>query len=187
MDMKISFALIIFYLASLILSAAIAEQTVMYKKVDKNGKVIFTDKPIPGSTPITINTNRNIVTTPKAQSISRSTDDDKKENEQSISYDVFSIEKPSHDEGVRANDGNLYVIVAISPQLQPNHSIRLHIDGSQIGQDQKVPYFSLINIDRGTHQLLATIIDDTTQQVIQSSQAVEFHLLRASRLTRPGR
>lgn len=60
----------------------------------------------------------------------------------------------------------------------------LHIDGVHVGQDQKIPYFNLANVARGTHELVAMVINDETQEIVQTSKAVTFHVLRTSILNR---
>ena len=166
--------------------AGVTKETVMYKKVDKNGKITFTDKPIPGSTPITIKTDTNVVSTPKPQVTQRqpvNNPDDNSEQEP-FQYEVLAIDEPSNDEAVRANSGDLNVIVGITPNIQPNHSLQLMMDGSLVGTPQNSPYFSLNNVDRGTHQLAVTVIDKDTKKQIQTSETITFHLLRASILNR---
>ena len=160
-----------------------ADATVMYKKVDKDGKVTYTDKPIEGSEAITVKTNQNVVSTPRI-SPSKQQQADEDQEEQDAKYDVFAIDTPSNDQGVRANDGVVNIVIGISPQIQPNHSIRLHMDGAQVGQDQKIPYFNLANVARGTHELVAMVINDETQEIVQTSNAVTFHVLRTSIMNR---
>lgn len=158
-----------------------SEEKVLYKKIDKNGRVTFTDKPVPGSKKVVINTNKNVMTMPKPKPKAKSVESGE-DVVADKAYEVLAIEQPSNDEAIRANDGNLYVVVALSPHLARKHSMRLLMNGAAAGSDQKVPYFSLSNIDRGTHQLTAQIIDDETGEVLQSSESLSFHLLRTSRL-----
>ncbi|GAA0205646.1 DUF4124 domain-containing protein [Kangiella japonica] len=172
----------LFVLASCSL-AVLAKETVMYKKIDKDGNVVFTDKPIPGSKPITVKTDVNVVSTPKptfkAPSISQPTE---MVDEKEFQYEVLAIDTPKDDEGIRANDGRINVIVAVTPNLRPNHSVQLKMDGNNTGQAQKIPYFNLSDVERGTHQLQAVIIDDDSGEAVQSSDTVSFHALIASRL-----
>lgn len=160
-----------------------ADATVLYKKVDKDGKVTYTDKPSDDAEAITVQTDRNVVSTPRISSSNPQQSNDNEESE-GAAYEVFAIDSPADDQGVRANDGSLTIVVGISPQIQPNHSIRMHMDGVQVGQDQKIPYFNLANVDRGTHELVAMIINDETQEIVQTSKSVTFHLLRTSILNR---
>lgn len=175
-------------LASLLSLSLNAEEVVIYKKIDKNGKVIFSDKPFPGATKKVIKTNTNVISMPKSNQPTASSEgtDENEEDAEDFNYNILSIDSPKQDEAIRANDGSLYVIVAVNPQLQLNHSVRLYLDGVKVGQDQKVPYFSLSNIARGTHKLTASIIDDKTKQTIKSGNERMFHLLRASILNKRG-
>lgn len=183
MSLKISqfFKLSILILGTFWLTQA--DATVLYKKVDKDGKVTYTDKPSDDAEAVTVKSNRNVVSTPRISPSTQNKSDDS-EDESEISYDIFAIDSPTNDEGVRANDGSVNIVIGISPQIQPNHSIRLHLDGTQVGQDQKIPYFYLTNVDRGTHELVAMVINDETQEIVQTSKAVTFHLLRTSVLNR---
>ncbi|AKE51293.1 DUF4124 domain-containing protein [Kangiella geojedonensis] len=176
----------LFTMAGSLLSNA-ANETVMYKKVDKNGKVTFTDKPIPGSTPITIKTNTNVVDTPKPtikpKTFSTPEELDDKSQEP-FKYEVLAVDSPEHDQAVRANSGDINIIVGLTPSLQPNHSLQLIMDGSPVGSQQKIPYFALNGVDRGTHQISVQVIDDESKDTVQTSESITFHLLRASRLNR---
>ena len=183
MSFKVSVCSKLLVLLISTVSFSLANATVLYKKVDKDGNVTYTDKPSEDAEAITVKTNRNVVTTPRVNSTTNQTKTGDKEA-QEFAYEVFAIDSPNDDEGVRANDGSMTVVVGISPSIQPNHSIRLHMDGVQVGQDQKIPYFNLANVNRGTHELIAMVINDETQEIVQTSQAVTFHLLRTSILNR---
>ncbi len=143
------------------------DATVLYKKVDKDGNVTYTDKPSDDAIMITVETDQS-----QPQS-----DNNRDDNSDGKSYEVFSIDSPSNGEKIHSHDGSATIVIGITPQVQPNHSIRLHMDGVQVGQDQKIPYFNLRNVGNGTYELLAIVIDDETQQIVQTSKAVTFHLL----------
>lgn len=155
----------------------------MYKKIDKDGNVVFTDKPIPGSKPITVKTDVNVVTTPKPTYKPPSVNEPAEmADEEKFQYDVFAIDSPKDDEGIRANDGRVNVVVAITPNLKPNHSVQLRLDGNSVGQAQKIPYFNLTEVERGTHQLQAEVVEDGSGETVQTTEAISFHALIASRL-----
>lgn len=161
---------------------------VLYKKVDKNGRITFTDKETPGAKKITVNTRKNVLAMPKKAPEEYNYEDDldndrdKKKKKKPFKYSYLAVESPKNDESIRANDGGIYVVVGITPQLKGSHSVRLLMDGSSVSEDQKVPYFSLSNVDRGTHELQVQIIDDKSQKIIQSSGSSTFHLQRMSLL-----
>lgn len=164
----------------------------LYKKVDKNGRITFTDKKVPGAKEITVNTRKNVLSMPRKipegdgeeydYEDDLDSDRDKKNKKKPFKYKYLAVESPKNDESIRANDGGIYVVVGITPQLKGSHSVRLLMDGSSVSEDQKVPYFSLSNVDRGTHELQVQIIDDKSQKIIQSSGTSTFHLQRMSLL-----
>lgn len=170
-------------LVCLTCASSSAKETVMYKKIDENGKIIFTDKPIPGSKPITIKTDTNVVSTPKPVREEREEQPSPKganemPEQDTFQYQVLAIDTPTNDESVTANGGELNVIVGITPNIQPNHSLQLVMDGKAASSPQKIPYFSLKNTASGTHQLAVTVIDDDTGEQIQESDAITFHILK---------
>lgn len=175
-------ALALFALASYSI-AILAKETVMYKKIDKDGNVVFTDKPIPGAKPITIKTDVNVVTTPKPTYKAPPLNEPPvMPVEEKFQYEVLAIDTPKNDEGIRANDGRINVVVAVTPNLRPNHSVQLKLDGSNVGQAQKIPYFTLTEVERGTHQLQAEVVEDGSGETVQTTEAISFHALIASRL-----
>lgn len=154
----------------------LVDATVLYKTVDKDGNVSYTDKPSDDAVMITVQTDKNQISNPARNSNNQP----QSESSDGSSYEIFSIDTPSNGENIRSHDGAVNIVIGITPQIQPNHSIRLHMDGVQVGQDQKIPYFNLRNVDNRTYELLAIVIDDETQQIVQTSKAVTFHLLPTS-------
>lgn len=157
-----------------------AKETVMYKKVDKDGNITFTDQAIPGSQQITVKTDVNVVTTPKPRVLRPNPDASSANQQKPFKYDVLAIDTPKNDEPVRANNGDINIVAGISPNLRRGHSVQLSMDGSAVGSIQKIPYFNLNNVDRGTHKISISVINDDTQEVIQTSEIISFHVLRAS-------
>ncbi|MCW8856656.1 MAG: DUF4124 domain-containing protein [Kangiella sp.] len=153
-----------------------AGATVLYKKVDKDGNVTFTDKPSDDAEAVTVQTNKNVIAGPRTHSGDAPPSNANQTSEIKIQYDNFAINSPNNDERIRSLDGSMNVVVDISPQIRPEHSIRLHIDGARVGQDQKIPYFNLLGMDYGSHELTAVIIHDQTKNVIQTSKPVTFYL-----------
>lgn len=164
-----------------------AKETVMYKKVDANGKITFTDKPIPGAKAIKVKTDTNVVSTPKLRTLNQPRMNAQQTDAKPFKYEVLAIDTPKDDEGVRANDGSVNVVIGVTPNLQPNHSIQLQLDGSKVGQQQKIPYFTLTEVERGTHGLQAVIINDETNEPVQSSDTITFHALKTSILNNNNR
>ncbi|WP_257275004.1 MULTISPECIES: DUF4124 domain-containing protein [unclassified Endozoicomonas] len=128
----------------------------IYRTVDKNGNVTFTDSPGANkkAEPVQLTP---ITSIPPTQTTGHSTIkvlDDHKED----IYPVFTITRPANDSTVRDN-GNFTVEVSLEPRLASGHSLSLSIDGVQQGKPQRKTQFKLKNVDRGTHQLSVAILD----------------------------
>lgn len=95
----------------------------------------------------------------------------------------IAITSPSHDSAIRDNAGNLIIKVKVEPELAQNHFITLSSSAGANAGPQKNIEFSLTNLDRGTHNFTATIVDETGK-AITSSAPVTVHLLRNSILFR---
>ena len=100
------------------------------------------------------------------------------------------IEVGPTNSAVRANDGNITLSVTIDPPLRSGNLLRAQVDGNLneqaiAGSGQPNATLTLPNLDRGTHEISAVIMD-TKGQVILSSDPVTLHVQRTS-LNQPGR
>ena len=75
-------------------------------------------------------------------------------------YYSFSIIHPENRESARSNDGSLSVEFDISPELEPDHAIALHLDGEPVFGETGEIKLLLANVDRGTHSLQGFILAD---------------------------
>ncbi len=156
----------------------------IYKTTDAEGNVVFTDVPPKDdakSVEITQgNSYRPEVATPAAED-----EEDMAEDTPTAGYDKIAITSPAHDEALRENTGNISVSVALDPALNTaaGHRLQVLVDG-QIAGEAPSATVSLQNIDRGTHSLIAQVID-ANNSVLASSSAVVVHLQRYSILNNP--
>ena len=91
---------------------------------------------------------------------------------------------------MRANDGNVTLTVTIDPPLRQGSLLRAQVDGNLNeqaipGSGQPQATLTLPNLDRGTHEVSAVIMD-TKGKVLLSSEPVTLHVQRTS-LNQPGR
>ena len=148
----------------------------IYRTVDQNGNVVFSDVPTKGSEKIKLKETTTIKSLASEPS-SLVTAPDPKQTA-SIPYKSISITAPANDEAIRDNAGNVSIKVALEPALRPGHQVVVYLDGKETtGGSSNV--FNLENIDRGTHQLRASVKDPDGHIVI-SSKSTTFHLLRHS-------
>ena len=94
-------------------------------------------------------------------------------------YQLLRIILPEPDATIRDNTGNVLVTLESEPALLEGHNYRVLLDGKPYGAPARSPVFSLENIDRGTHQLAAEIID-SEQRIVERTPNQPFHLKRIS-------
>lgn len=93
-----------------------------------------------------------------------------------VPYSQLMISAPSNDAPLRDNTGNVSVEIGIAPMLRGNHRLRLVLDGNTAGEDSST-FFTLTNVDRGTHTLVVEVIGEEGE-VLQTSGASTFHMQR---------
>lgn len=161
----------------------------IYKTTDAQGNVVFTDVPpndesksielingnsyAPAATPAVPTTNSNAA------------DEAPAEEMPAAGYNKVTITAPAHDQALRENTGNISVSVALDPALNvaSGHRIRILLDG-KVAADAASATVALQNIDRGTHTLVAEVID-ASDAVLKASSPVIVHLQRYSILNQP--
>lgn len=95
-------------------------------------------------------------------------------------YDSLQVTSPKHDLAIRENSGNILISVSLSPELssQHGHALEILMDG-QVLANSGPTFIDLENVDRGTHNLTARVIDEQGRTLI-TSEPVSFHMLRYS-------
>ncbi|KAB7657827.1 hypothetical protein [Plesiomonas shigelloides] len=94
----------------------------------------------------------------------------------------IAILSPIDEATVRNNSGNIDVTVMVVPKLAEQQTIQLKIDGQAVGEPSRSIQQQLHNIDRGSHQLSADLLENG--KVIASAPPVTVFLHRASILNR---
>ena len=150
----------------------------VYKWMDADGKVIYSDKPHPGAEEVKSGPVQTYSTPPISKPRSGNKDTAKEEG---VSYTRVVVVSPSNDATVRDNAGNILVAISIEPSLNTSlkHQVVLLFDGKQVGEGSSTPAFQLTNVDRGTHTVQANVVGPDAS-VLGSSEPVTFHLKRHS-------
>jgi len=172
--------LALFVIASMLAMASPAQE--IYRQVDEQGRVIFSDRPQDGGEPVTLTPiNRSEPLTETETKNKQPTTKDTPPAKPPASYESIKIIQPANEEVIRSNAGDLNVSIEVLPGLAKGDSIRLLIDGAAPLNDSANGRFQLSNLDRGSHQLKAQIIDAAGRILIESP-SVTVHLMRHSRL-----
>ena len=178
-------------LTSLLVSFSVPTDAAIYRYVDDDGNVVFTDRPRKDAQTVTAEVENTYSQTqgPAAAAGTRGpyasgrrSSDEAPETEP-FSYQSISIVSPADDESLRDNAGNVSITATTVPPLRATDVAVLLVDGAPAVSSQSLQ-FNLENVDRGTHTL-AVRIQSSTGQIIGESPASTFHLQRYSRLNRP--
>lgn len=154
----------------------------IYRSTDADGVIEFSDQRTPGAEVVrepSINTVEPPPTAP-SQASRRSQDADEKASEMPR-YTRVAIVKPEADEAFWNADGEVSVEVALEPPLADGNRVALLLDGTAIGRPAPTTRFALQNVDRGTHTLVAQVVD-ADGKVIVSSPASQFTRHQPSQL-----
>lgn len=145
----------------------------VYRSVDENGNVVFTDQPSPDAELIEVDELQTIQPPPAGKF-----EYTPKPAKPQPRYTALDIVSPEHDSAIRDNGGNVTVNIRTNPALQGADKLVLYLDGEEIILGNATTK-SFSGLDRGTHQLRAAIKDEN-DRIQLSSNSVTFHLLRHS-------
>jgi hypothetical protein len=148
----------------------------VYSYKDSEGNTVFTDQPRSGAKKIELAPSNRIMATPPAP---RPRPARQVAPVSVHPYQLLRVLVPLPDAGVREDNGAMIVTLTSDPALLPGHFYRVLIDGQPFGKPDRSPVVALENIDRGTHQLAAEIVD-AQGRVLERTAAQPFHLQRIS-------
>ena len=149
----------------------------VYRHVDANGNVVYSDEPGQGSRidlkPITVVDPAEVESRSRpAQSTTTSPS--------AVDYDRFAITSPSNGETLPTGQGgNVQVQLAIEPELQPGDRVQLRVDGEVSQSPMHTSVFALSQLERGEHQIQAELLD-AQGRVRLSTPAITLYVQRAS-------
>ncbi|WP_461480586.1 DUF4124 domain-containing protein [Porticoccus sp.] len=171
----------LFFAFFLLCATALPAAAQVYKTVDEQGNVTYTDKPPsddntaePVDLPA-INTQPALQPRPA---------ESKKTAE--IGYKEVSILAPAQDATIPPGQLNVVVQIFLEPALKPGHRVQLLHNGSPYGEPAYATSFSIDSLIRGEHSLQAQIIDENGAVVAQSGSRT-IHVKRASALNNPAK
>jgi len=152
---------------TLLFAATGAQADKVYKWVDAEGNVLYTDQPRKGAQEVKIAKQPPSTVVASYASV----------NEDRFRYSAVTLPEPTNEGTIRDNEGNVKVSVNVVPPLRSDRGdqIRLSLDGSVLNTDPISPDVVLAGLDQGAHTLQATVTDKAGRVLI-SSDPVEFYL-----------
>lgn len=161
-------------LCLLFISQAASAQ--VYTYVDAEGNRVFTDKPRSSTAERVMLAPSNSAEMSQSQPTVRMAPP-AAVGKPTVHYQVLRILVPEPDASIHNGSGDMIVTLTSEPGLLPGHSYRLRLDGEPQGETSRSPVFSLQHVDRGTHQLVAEIID-SAGLIVERTPAQPFHMHR---------
>lgn len=154
-------------------------QAEMYKWVDEEGNVSYSDQPQHKDARKLDSFSDNTI--PATRVPPRAQPAPPPSGEPETRYSLLQINSPEHDQAIRSNIGNISVSLMTQPALNvaQGHSISLLLDNKLVSENITTDQATLQNLDRGTHQLSA-IIKNKQGKTLQQSDTITFHLHRHS-------
>lgn len=171
--------LVILLIFAALFPALSASAKEIYRTVDEDGNVVFSDSPSTSSSEKVTLPPTNIqpatkTTVKEQQPNTPETEDDRAP----ISYSL-SIVSPSPDQQVGPAQKSITIVSAVRPALRGEHLIQFYIDGKPQGIPQNFPS---ITVDlplqmRGRRSVSAAVVS-ASGAVIRRSNSVTFYVIR---------
>jgi hypothetical protein len=169
----------ILILAGLAISLAAASQDI-YRWVDKNGVVHFSDQPGADNAVLIKTVEPNTMDAEESSSaVAASTggNEDEPQEPEVAPYDSLSIVSPTPDQVFFGGDAVVTATAELGGTLRPDHSVVFFLNGNRHEATGLSMEFS--DLARGSYFLRASILDQAGRPVI-SSQQTGFHVRQPS-------
>jgi hypothetical protein len=157
-----------------------AVDAAVYKSVDQQGNVVYTDEPTGDAKPIEL-PPLSTVPAPDYRSLDKADSEPEQDPAAGGYYQQLSIVTPKPDETLRDNSGSIGVAVSIKPALNrtQGHRMRYFLDGNAQGEPTPALETQFEDVDRGTHTVEAAVVDASGKELKRTS-GVRFYLHRQS-------
>ena len=155
----------------------------IYRSVDRDGNVTFTDEPDTKAELIELEE----LPTYEAAPLPILPIENTVQPEEEVVEDVkkpkykISITSPEQNQSIWAGGGILTATVSVQPELNSQRADKLQFKlyGKKVGEAQTDLSYTFENLDRGSH-ILAVSVVDKKGKVLKTSKSVLFHVHRKS-------
>lgn len=161
--------------------ACTVAQAEVYKRVDAQGNVTYSDEPLDGGEAIEVKPVTT-VTLPKADQVreivERNRRNEDRDQQPSQPYGNVGFVAPENNSAFHSGSGDVTFSVSSQPALRQGHLFEVSLDGQPIGQNAS-GQFSVNNVYRGSHEASVNIVD-SQGRIIQPGQSISFTIHRPS-------
>ena len=156
----------------------------VYRWIDANGQIHFSDKPHRGAEQIQLK-QTSVYTPPESLAGGEqdnaeepaTAEPEQQDDNAGPAYESIEIVSPEKNQVVRSSDGTVNISIDLRPGLQEGHKIRVFLNGTQTAEDLAATQITLQDMDRGTHSLEVGAVTEQGEVLIRSG-AINFHMLR---------
>lgn len=158
-------------LVIMLLVGACAANAALYKGLDAEGNVVYSDRPFEAAEKFTA-PPISVVDTPKSEADKKAAEVEKPAE---FKYTDFDIASPANKETIR-NQPDVVVSLKLKPGLNTaeSHSIWLLLDGKLVVKNSKSLSLSLGRLIRGAHTLQAQVRDGNGKIVVRTRAVVVY-------------
>jgi hypothetical protein len=149
----------------------------VYKWVDEDGVVHYSDQPVEGAERVEVSTGSQSSPGPALPPPQYDAADDGDEGAQAFSYTALSISSPEAEQTLWNIQGTLSVSLNLQPSLRRGDRIRVYLDGELQAADTL--QFLLEDVWRGQHNLQAEVLDQSGALMIRS-EPIRFFVQQTS-------
>lgn len=152
----------------------------IYKSVDENGNVSYSDRPPEGARSESAETLPPVNTLPE-QKPTRSYPNRAREQADDVTIDyTLSLASPAPESSVPPGQRDLPIVLSADPSLAPGHAFAFYMDGELLAETRSNQYV-VEEIFRGAHQIRGMIIDENGN-VLRETETVTIYVHRPSKL-----
>ena len=170
-------------LLAVLAGAAHSSTSQVWVWVDAKGVRHFSDRPVPGAHLMSITAPPPSANIPAAAP-TRPTAATRTPPEATVTYTVLEIFEPENDESFFGGDTVVNVRIRTEPELANGDVARLYLDGTLVEGEQRGLEYSLTDLERGAHSIVASIVDARGNVRIRSEPRM-FHIRQPSVVNSP--
>lgn len=135
-----------------------------YTWTDESGQTHYSDRPVPGSTVIELETAQGFsAPQPSTRAMA-----EVEEPATADAYTTFNIVQPVSQETLWNIGGNVSVTLDIVPGLQDGHRVGAYLDGVLVESTAAGSLLVLTDVFRGQHTLQAVVLDANGGELLRS-------------------
>ena len=164
----------------------------IYRIIDSDGYVSFTDKPQKGAVKInlppsqsyssTTSDSKNLNNTLSSNTLSSSSpNNNPSASKSAFSYEKLQITSPADQASIQNTGGQVEIMVMISPKLRSGDKLVIALDDEPVAESaESNTSFVLQSVPRGTHHLQSYVMGSDTH-ILKSSDIITIYVHQQSK------